>query len=119
MISWECRNQMGNGRVRRICRSCGGRLAADNRTYVCSPCVRGADLAPEMPNEFWARPGLVVAFEQQRFGQVIRAYRQARGVEVTQARVARWLGISQMQVSRIERGKSAVNNLAKLDKWSR
>lgn len=114
---------MSNGRLRRTCRSCGGQLAADNRTDVCSPCARREDhtvaTAPDMPDEFWDRPELAVAFEQRRFGQVIRAYRQARGIDFTQAHIARWLGISQVQVSRIERGKSAVNDLEKLDRWSR
>jgi transcriptional regulator with XRE-family HTH domain len=90
---------------------------------MCSPCARREDravvAAPEMPDEFWAAPQLAAAFNQRRFGQVIRAYRAVRGSNVTQAHVASWLRISQVQVSRIERGQSAVNDLEKLDRWAR
>lgn len=114
---------MSNGRTRRTCRSCGGGLAADNRGDVCSPCARRGDrglpAAPEMPVEFWDAPQLAAALKERRFGQVIRAYRTVRGRDVTQAHVAGWLGISQVQVSRIERGQSAVNDLEKLDRWAR
>lgn len=71
-----------------------------------------------MPDEFWECPELQAAFKQRQFGPVVRAYRQARGGEVTQAQIADWLGLSQEQVSRIERNHSAVNNLHKLDRWA-
>lgn len=108
----------------RCCRSCGGRLAADNRADLCSPCGRRqqdtvAARAPRMPDEFWERPELQAALRQQLFGPVVRAYRRARGGEVTQEHIAGWLGLSQEQVSRIERNYSAVNDLRKLDRWAR
>lgn len=104
----------------RCCRSCGGRLAADNRADLCSPCGRHLDpaQAPRMPDEFWERPELQAALRQRRFGPVVRAYRQALGREVTQAHIAGWLGLSLSQVSRIERSQSAVNDLHKLDRWA-
>lgn len=109
---------MSNWRARRTCQSCGGLLAGDNRTDMCSPCARRTDAAASaMPEHFWDTPPLAAALKHRRFGQVIRAYREARG-DVTQAQVARWLGISQVQVSRIERGQSAVNDLEKLDRWA-
>jgi len=76
-------------------------------------------LAPEMPREFWERPELQAAFVQERFGLVLRAYRLARGGEVTQAQIAEWLEISDVQVSRLERGLCAANDLSKLARWAR
>jgi len=104
-------------------------LATDNRADLCSPCGRqqhdaaeqpdaAPAQAPVMPDEFWERPELRAAFGQQRFGAVLRAYRQALGGEVTQAQIAGWLKVSQTQVSRIERGKSAANDLPKLNRWA-
>jgi hypothetical protein len=111
----------------RRCSLCRGPLAADNRAAVCSPCGRrlsAAAQAPQMPDEFWERPELQAAFKQQRFGAVVAAYRHALGGAVTQARMAGWLSasgshLSQEQVSRIERRRSAVNDLRKLDRWAR
>src|SRR5215468_2744037 len=111
----------------RRCSLCRGPLAADNRAAVCSPCGRrlaAAAVAPQMPDEFWERPELQAAFKQQRFGAVVAAYRHALGGAVTQARMAGWLSasgsyLSQEQVSRIERNRSAVNDLRKLDRWAR
>lgn len=71
-----------------------------------------------MGDAFWDRPSLKAAFTHRQFGLVIRAYRQARGAEVTQAHVAGWLGISQGQLSRLERGKSLANDLDKLNRWT-
>jgi len=111
-----------SGSPPRCCRSCGTRLAGDNRAALCSPCGRRVDVAaaqaPRMPDEFWQRPGLQVAFKQKRFGAVVRAYRLAFGGQVTQAHIAGWLDLSQEQVSRIERGQSVVNDLHKLDRWT-
>ena len=108
---------------RRTCGTCDARLAADNRYDTCSPCTRqGADesaTAPTMPAEFWDEPGLEKALAERHFGHVVRAYRKARNSEVTQAQIARWFGVSQVQVSRIESGSSAVNDLVKLDRWAK
>lgn len=117
------RGGLVTGRQSRICGSCGARLASDNPRGICSPCTRQAAsdgaAAPAMPNEFWDHPTLQSAFERRRFGHVLKAYRQTRGPDVTQAVVGRWLGITQVQVSRIERGRSAVNDLDRLDRWAR
>lgn len=106
----------------RKCRSCGTRLAADNGANICSPCGRTArateDAAPAMPDAFWDLPGMRDALVQRDFGRVLRAYRSAGGVEFTQARVARWLGLTQAQVSRLERGARSATDLSKLDRWA-
>ena len=107
----------------RQCGSCGHTLAADNRGKLCSPCQRqqhaAAKVAPEMPREFWERPAMKAAFATKRFGPLLRAYHQQRRGEVTQAQIAVWLKVSQMQVSRIIRGLCKVNDLEKLDSWTR
>jgi len=59
------------------------------------------------------------AFATKKFGPVLRAYHQERRGEVTQAQLAVWLKVSPMQVSRIIRGKCQVNDLEKLDCWTR
>jgi transcriptional regulator with XRE-family HTH domain len=110
----------------RKCQSCGHWLAADNHGELCSPCERqqhaASDVAPEMPREFWERPSLKAAFatpsRARRFGAVLRAYYQERRGEVTQAQIAKWLGVSQVHVSRIMRGRCAVTDLEKLDPWA-
>jgi len=112
---------MTGSRSQRHCRLCGGGLAADNRAVVCSPCVRRlavADQAPQLPDEFWEHPELQAAFKLQRFGAVIRAYRRVLGGAVTQARIGGWLELSQEQVSRIERYRSAAKDLQKLNRWA-
>ncbi|MCE7002500.1 helix-turn-helix domain-containing protein [Kibdelosporangium philippinense] len=102
------------------CSSCGARLAADNRSGACSPCARRAPEAgpPTVPDDFWDAPELGEAFKKRQFGRVLRAYRKAHPTEVTQAHVASWLGMTQAQISRLERGKSPANDLEKLDRWA-
>jgi transcriptional regulator with XRE-family HTH domain len=58
------------------------------------------------------------ALATKQFGLVLAAYRAVHEPEVTQAEVARWLGITQSQVSRIERQTTPVNDLRKLDRWA-
>jgi transcriptional regulator with XRE-family HTH domain/tetratricopeptide (TPR) repeat protein len=58
------------------------------------------------------------AVATKQFGVVLAAYRAAHEPEVTQSEVAQWLGITQSQVSRIERQTTPVNDLRKLDRWA-
>jgi transcriptional regulator with XRE-family HTH domain len=53
----------------------------------------------------------------RHFGQLLREYRRASNVG--QAEVARWLGVSQGQISRIERDRSQVHDLDKLERWAK
>ena len=104
-----------------MCNGCGARLAADNRQPMCSPCARRESRsggAPEKPDEFWRRPALRDAFRARHLGKVVYAYRFEHRPVLTQARVGRWLGITQGQVSRLERS-DPVQDLAKLDAWAR
>lgn len=108
---------------RHQCRSCGALLAADNRADVCSPCSRRAagtsGQAPTLPAGFWDHPEIQKALADHDFGRMLRAYRKAQTPEVKQADLASWLGLTQGQVSRIERGETRARDLDKLDRWAR
>jgi len=100
----------------RHCDGCGTRLARDNRSGRCSPCslqqVR-ASSAPTKPDEFWQRASLRDALGARHFGQVLYAYRHEHRPALTQAKIGRWLGLTQGQVSRLERGEQPTNDLDK------
>jgi hypothetical protein len=88
----------------RRCQGCGTRLARDNRSRLCSPCSRhevAASSAPIKQDGFWQRPALRDALESRHFGQVLNAYRYEHRPVLTQAKVGRWLGLTQGQVSRL------------------
>jgi transcriptional regulator with XRE-family HTH domain/tetratricopeptide (TPR) repeat protein len=102
------------------CRRCGARLAADNTSVMCGPCGRNDEhaSAPVVADNFWDAVELREAFEARDFGRVLQAYRRAAGSEVTQAHVADWLGLTQGQISRIERGTTRANDLGKIHQWA-
>ncbi len=106
----------------RSCRSCGTRLRADNRGSLCSPCERSnraRDDAPEPKNdEFWQRPAVAEALRSRHFGQVLYAYRYEHRPVITQAVLGRWLGLTQAQVSRLERAERPPSDLDKLAFWA-
>ena len=108
---------------RRLCRSCGAYLAADNRGDRCGPCQRSAPElaldAPGLPDAFWEAAALAEAAAERHFGKLLLAYRKLQRPEPTQALVGRWLGLTQGQVSRIERSATLVHDLDKLDRWAR
>ncbi len=109
-------------RPERRCDGCGTQLARDNHSCRCSPCARRAaqaSSAPVKPYEFWQRPALRDALEARHIGQVIIAYRHECRPVLTQARVGRWLGLTQGQVSRLERFAQPTHDLNKLDQWAR
>lgn len=109
-------------RQRGACRYCGARLAADNRTDVCGPCVprhaESVSKPPRLPATFWDRPEIRKALVERSFGRLLRAYRMAQTPHVRQADLASWLGMTQVQVSRIERGTSRAKDLDKLERWA-
>ncbi|MDQ3150222.1 MAG: helix-turn-helix domain-containing protein, partial [Actinomycetota bacterium] len=57
--------------------------------------------------------------DARHFDQVLYAYRHEHRPVLTQAKVGRWLGLTQGQVSRLERSEQATPNLRKLDHWAR
>lgn len=114
--------------ARRYCR-CGTRLAEDNPATLCASCQRQHRdklvAPPVVPANFWDTDELGDAFATRHIGRVCRAYRHhpfhvpVYGPGgITQALVGQWLGISQAQVNRIERGP-APKNLDTLTHWAR
>lgn len=105
------------------CQGCGTPLARDNRTGLCSPCsrraVEEASGAPDKPDGFWQRAALQDALAARHFGQVCYAYRHEHRPVLTQAKLGRWLGLTQSQVSRLERTAQPPHDLDKLDQWAR
>ena len=93
----------------RYCR-CGSRLARDNTGLLCSACQsKSRDVllnAPAVPPDFWMTDRMRDAFANRHIGQIINTYRthSFHGKALSQDVVARWAGISQTQLSRIESG---------------
>lgn len=110
-----------DGSVRRC--ACGTRLARDNRGRQCNACKKKArDLVvspPTVPPEFWRTSAMCEAFDTCDMGAVIRAYRTHahHGRAISQELAARWLGISQTRLSRIE-GDEGVSDLSRLMRWA-
>src|SRR3954470_7126518 len=77
----------------------------------------GRSGAPVRPDEFWDAAPMREAATGRHFGQLLREYRRAGNVG--QAEVAQWLGVSQGQISRIERDRSQVHDLDKLERWAK
>jgi hypothetical protein len=110
-----------DGSVRRC--ACGTRLARDNHDLQCNVCKRKArDLAvrpPTVPPDFWRTDELREAFEACDMGAVVRAFRTHahHGRTISQELAARWLGVSQTRLSRIENGEG-VSDLPRLMRWA-
>jgi transcriptional regulator with XRE-family HTH domain len=75
--------------------------------------------APVHPAEFWEHSELRAAARERHFGRLLRAYRGVQTPPVQQTQLAGWLGITQGQLSRVERAVAPVHDLAKLDRWAR
>ena len=103
--------------------ACGTRLARDNRGRQCNACQKKArDLVvspPVVPPDFWRTAEMSEAFEACDMSAVIRAYRTHahHGRVISQEVAARWLGISQTRLSRIE-GDEGVSDLPRLMRWA-
>ncbi|GGL33024.1 helix-turn-helix domain-containing protein [Nocardia jinanensis] len=69
---------------------------------------------------FWDHPSLKQALAERHMGRAIGAYRHhpAHGTVVRQADVARWAGISQVRISRIENGPP-IRQMDSLVYWAR
>jgi transcriptional regulator with XRE-family HTH domain len=76
-------------------------------------------IAPLLPAEFWERPEVRSALLSRHFGRFLRVYRTAQSPQVKQADLASWLGVTQGQLSKIERADSTPTDLAKLARWAR
>ncbi|MBV9730425.1 MAG: hypothetical protein JO309_13670, partial [Pseudonocardiales bacterium] len=74
--------------------------------------------APVHPAEFWEQPELRAAARERHFGRLLRTYRGVQSPPVQQTQLVGWLGITQGQLSRLERAVTPIHDLAKLDHWS-
>lgn len=108
----------------RYCARCGSRLAGDNTASACGPCQRvareTADRPPSVPPEFWDNDQLRDALVKERhIGHVVQRYRKHpfHGQTITQETAARWLSVSQTQLSRIENGRP-LYDLDRLIRWA-
>ncbi|WP_189213463.1 helix-turn-helix domain-containing protein [Actinokineospora fastidiosa] len=90
---------------------------------VCAECEQEGEMrAPLRPRDFWIAPPLAHAFADRDMGALVRAYRYhpVHGHRaLSQETVARWLGISQSQLSRVESGRNRVDTLSKLVHYAR
>jgi transcriptional regulator with XRE-family HTH domain len=90
----------------------------DQDDSVCSPCRRAGRVPDGLPDGFWDRDDVLAAATDRDFGQLLLAIRQASRPPIKQADMAVRLGITQSQVSRIERGSTAIRDLDKLERWA-
>jgi transcriptional regulator with XRE-family HTH domain len=102
------------------------RSAASATHHSTDPCDSqgattrtGLDVPPVLSTEFWELPEIRSALLSRHFGRFLRSYRTAQSPQVTQTQLAHWLGITQGQLSRIERSSLSVRDLGKLDNWAR
>jgi tetratricopeptide (TPR) repeat protein len=95
-------------------------LAADNTARLCSRCHREERDQLRTPpthlrDGFFETDEFRAAFESQHIGKVLRAYRnhprhlELFGKALNQELLGRWLGLTQAQVSKLEKGKSEQN----------
>jgi transcriptional regulator with XRE-family HTH domain len=100
-------------------------LARDNAESVCAACSRHRPASvDELPADFWSHPLMEEARASRDMGTVCRAYRHhpyhcsADGKPLKQEVIAARVGVSQVQVCRIERGTNRVRDLDKLVRWA-
>ena len=112
---------MSDHHAGRHCTSCGPTPTGDELTENCE-CAETAqdapDMAPVLSAEFWEHPEIRSALLSRHFGRFLRTYRTSQSPHVKQTQLARWLGITQGQLSRIERSATPIGDLAKLDTWA-
>lgn len=114
---------MTQGRSARYCARCGNRLSSYNSRPVCGPCETAfrdeLSSPPAVPAAFWQTDQMRDALDTWHIGRVIGAYRQHpwHGRTLPQELVAGWLGLTQAQLSRIEKGP-APDQFSKLAQWS-
>jgi tetratricopeptide (TPR) repeat protein len=95
-------------------------LAADNTARLCSRCYREErDQLRTPPTQlrdgFFETDEFRAAFESQHIGKVFRAYRnhprhlELFGKALNQELLGRWLGLTQAQVSKLEKGRAEQN----------
>ncbi|TDD43460.1 helix-turn-helix domain-containing protein [Saccharopolyspora elongata] len=61
---------------------------------------------------------MAAALKSRNFGQVMYAYRYEHRPVITQAKLGRWLNMTQAQISRLERSTKPPSDLEKLASWA-
>lgn len=111
-------------RTERYCARCGSRLNRYNLESRCAPCeiaLRDERQQPSpVPPAFWQTDQMRDALATWHMGRVIYAYRTHpfHHRPLPQELVATWLGLTQAQLSRIEKGP-APEQLSKLIRWAK
>ncbi len=106
----------------RFCVLCGTQLARDNNASSCAMCARVHDESPRFPAKVWRTDIMRAALAKKDMGSVVYAYRHlpVHGRRpIPQEVVARWLHISQGQLSRIERGRNHARDIDQLAHYAR
>ncbi|TCJ96311.1 helix-turn-helix domain-containing protein [Nocardia alba] len=111
------------GVTQRYCSRCGSRLNRYNTGSFCASCEGtfrdNLRQPPDVPPSFWQADLMRDALATWHMGRVIFAFRthphHARSLP--QERVASWLGLTQAQLSRVEKGP-APEQLSKLTRWA-
>jgi transcriptional regulator with XRE-family HTH domain len=75
-------------------------------------------VAPVLSADFWEQPEIRAVLLSRHFGHFLRTYRTVQDPQVKQTQLAHWLGITQGQLSRIERSSIPVGDLHKLVSWA-
>lgn len=105
------------------CASCSIALTKDDLANLCGSCVQvtpaATDVAPVPSADFWEQPEIRSVLLSRNFGRFLRTYRTVQSPQIKQAQLAQWLGITQGQLSRIERSSTPIHDLHKLDAWAR
>ncbi|MGW0432590.1 hypothetical protein ACWDV4_08600 [Micromonospora sp. NPDC003197] len=106
------------------CPRCGARLARDNDSGRCTPCQTAErdriTTPPVLPASFWDHEPVRQALHERHLGKVVRAYRYHPyhgRLALPQDLVARWLGITQAQLSRAENSPPMIH-LDRLIHWA-
>ncbi|MFR9772414.1 XRE family transcriptional regulator [Nocardia sp. SC052] len=110
-------------KTQRYCTRCGNRLNSYNGQPFCASCEAAFrhEMAqpPQVPLGFWQTDQMRDALATWHMGLVVSAYRAHpyHGRTLPQELVANWLGLTQAQLSRMEKG-SAPEFLSKLIRWA-
>ncbi|WP_228836043.1 helix-turn-helix domain-containing protein [Nocardia brasiliensis] len=113
----------GTAPKKRYCVRCASSLSRYNRGPLCGLCESSSrgDLAcpPKLPTTFWQTDQIRDAIATWHMGRVIFTYRTHpyHGRPLPQELVGSWLGLTQAQLSRIEKGP-APEQLFKLIRWA-
>ena len=93
-------------------------ISLDSTVSRAEVDIQPMTAAPVLSASFWDTEFMQEAFRSRHFGQLLKAYRRAHVPVLTQEVVATWLGLTQGQISRIERSAGPVTDLAKLSTWA-